>query len=278
MGGNVHIMGILNVTPDSFYDGGKYNGIDMAVSHAERMAEDGADIIDIGGESTRPGSCPVSEKEEIRRILPVIRRLVKTLQIPISVDTYKAATAKRVLDEGVSIVNDIGGLRFDPGMADVVKEYNVQVVMMHIVGRPKDMQQNPQYKSLMLDIKQYFYDGIELAVGAGVDAEKIIIDPGIGFGKTTDDNLTILRSLSQLGCFGKPILVGVSRKSFIGNVLHLTTEERLEGSLAAAAVAVINGANIIRTHDVRETLRAVRMAEAIKGVNKQENDLPCRKS
>jgi len=259
----VAIMGILNLTPDSFYDGGKYKGEKEILNRVEQMVEEGADIIDIGGESTRPGALPVTEKEEIKRVIPYIRKITHLFDIPVSIDTYKSKVAISALEEGAQMVNDISGLRFDPEMVKVVSSYNVPVVIMHIKGTPRNMQNNPRYESLMDEIISYLDDGIQRAVRAGIDPEKIIVDPGIGFGKTVEHNLFILKRLSELKVLEKPILIGVSRKSFIGKVLGLPVEKRLTGSLAASCVAVMEGARIVRTHDVKETRWAVDLVDAI---------------
>lgn len=259
-------MGILNVTPDSFSNGGLYFNKEKAIEHALRMEEEGADIIDIGGESTRPGSEPVSVEEEIRRVIPVIEALKKRLRAPISIDTYKAPVARAALFTGASMVNDISGLRFDPEMPELVAEYQVPVVIMHIKGTPKDMQINPTYTALIPEIMDYLKEGIEIAVNAGVSPDKIIIDPGIGFGKTVEHNLEIIKRLSEFTSLGKPILLGPSRKSFIGKILgDLPITERLEGTASAVAIGILNGANIIRVHDVKAMLRVAKIADAIKG-------------
>ena len=259
----VAVMGILNLTPDSFYDGGKYKGEKEILNRVEQMVEEGADIIDIGGESTRPGALPVTEKEEIKRVIPYIRKITHLFDIPVSIDTYKSKVAISALEEGAQMVNDISGLRFDPEMVKVVSSYNIPVVIMHIKGTPRNMQNNPRYESLMDEIISYLDNGIQRAVRAGIDPEKIIVDPGIGFGKTVEHNLFILKRLSELKVLGKPILIGVSRKSFIGKVLGLPVEKRLTGSLAASCIAVMEGARIVRTHDVKETRWAVDLVDAI---------------
>jgi dihydropteroate synthase len=259
------IMGILNVTPDSFTDGGIFFQRDSAVEHGLRMAEHGADIIDIGGESTRPGSVPVDYEEEVRRTIPVIESLSRRINFPISIDTYKADVAKRALDAGASMVNDISGLRFDPDMAGVVAEYRVPVVVMHIRGTPKNMQVNPEYEALIPEIMDYLRGSMRLAVDAGVGEDMIIIDPGIGFGKTLEHNLQILKHLHKFTLLGKPLLVGPSRKAFIGKLLgDAPTSERMEGTAAAVAISIMNGANIVRVHDVKEMVKVAKVADAIK--------------
>lgn len=260
-----YIMGILNVTPDSFSDGGLYFDKSMAIEHALKMQDDGADIIDIGGESTRPGSKRVSIKEEIRRIMPVIVELAEKLKIPISVDTYKSEVAAAALSSGASMVNDISGLRFDQKMAAVVAEYKVPVVVMHIKGKPQNMEVNPTYSSLIPEVTDYLRGGIEIARSAGIADDKIIIDPGIGFGKTAEHNLELIKRLNEFTGFEKPILLGPSRKSFIGRILgDLPVSERLEGTTAAVAIGIFNGANIIRVHDVKAMVRAAKVADSIK--------------
>jgi dihydropteroate synthase len=260
-----HIMGILNVTPDSFSDGGLHFDKSSAVNRALRMAEEGADIIDIGGESSRPGAEPVSIEEETRRTIPVIEALAKELRIPISIDTYKSEVAKRAIDAGAAIVNDISGLRFDPEMPGMVAAYQVPVVIMHIRGTPKNMQKNPTYQALIPEILDYLRDGIGMATDAGISEEMIIVDPGIGFGKTFEHNLEIINNLRAFTVLRKPVLTGPSRKAFIGKILgDAPAAERLEGTIAAVAVSIMNGANIVRVHDVREMAQAAKVADAIK--------------
>jgi len=261
----VVVMGILNVTPDSFYDGGRYTGEDEALARVEEMIGEGADIIDVGGESVRPGVDPIGLDEELGRVIPVIEKIKRQFSIPICVDTYKAEVARQAIEEGAEMVNDISALRFDPDLRKIVAGYGVPVVLMHIKGTPKNMQDNPRYDSLMEEIISYLDSSIKLAEEAGADGRGIIVDPGIGFGKTTAHNLEILRRLEELASLGKPILVGLSRKSFIGNVLGLPQEERLEGGLAATCMAVWRGARLVRTHDVSPTRRAVDMVQAILG-------------
>lgn len=258
-----YLMGVLNVTPDSFSDGGRFFKLEEAVKQGLKLAEEGADIIDIGGESTRPGSEPVPIDEELRRVIPVIEELYKEIQVPISIDTYKSRVAKEALDSGALMVNDISGLRFDPEMKKVVAEYDVPVILMHIQGTPRNMQENPKYDNLIGNLKSYLKDSISIAEEAGISEDKIIVDPGIGFGKTLDDNLRILKNLSEFRSLGKPVMIGVSRKSFIGKILDLPTDKRLEGSLAALAVAIMNGANILRVHDVKESKRVAKLVDAI---------------
>ncbi len=258
------IMGILNVTPDSFSDGGLYADTEKALAHAREMAAQGADIIDIGGESTRPGAQPLSEDEELRRIIPVIERLVAELPLPISVDTYKSTVAKKALEAGASIVNDISGLRFSPDMAQIAADHGAAVVIMHIKGAPRDMQQNPVYDDLIGEIYSYLEEGIEIAVKAGVHREKVLIDPGIGFGKTLEHNLTILDRLDEFRGLGRPIVLGTSRKRFIGTVLDIpTAAERTFGTAATVSLGIGRGAGVIRVHDVASMAQVARMTDAI---------------
>lgn len=267
-----YIMGILNVTPDSFSDGGIYFDKSSAIQRAIQMVDEGADIIDIGGASTRPGSEPISIEEEIKRTIPVIESISGKLTIPISIDTYRAEVAEEALNAGASMVNDISGLRFDPKMSHVVAKHNVPLVIMHIKGTPKDMQNNPQYEALIPEIMDYIREGIRIALRAGVREDMVIIDPGIGFGKTFDHNLKIIKNLHEFTSLQKPILIGVSRKAFIGKLLNDAPPlERLEGTASATAISIFNGANIIRVHDVAEMLKVVKVADAIKWGRIREN-------
>jgi len=259
-----HIMGILNVTPDSFSDGGRYLDTDRAAKRAREMAAEGADIIDIGGESTRPGARPLSEDEELARIIPVIRQLTGELTTPISVDTYKSAVAEKALAAGASLVNDISGLRFSPDMAKVAADHGAAVVIMHIKGTPRDMQEKPVYADVVTEVAQYLEEGVAMAVSAGVDREQILIDPGIGFGKTLEHNLTILERLGEFRAIGRPVLLGTSRKKFIGTVLDAPeAERRLEGTAATVALGIERGARVMRVHDVAQMARVARMTDAI---------------
>ncbi|MBC7190594.1 dihydropteroate synthase [Candidatus Aerophobetes bacterium] len=259
----VAIMGILNLTPDSFYDGGRYKTEKEVLEKVEEMINEGADIIDVGGESTRPGAEPVSVEEELRRTVPFIQKITEKFKIPLSIDTYKAKVAKEACEAGAEMVNDISGLRFDPGMPEVVSSKKSYLVIMHIKGTPQNMQDNPTYKALIPEIISYLKEGIEIARRAGIGFDKIIVDPGIGFGKRLEHNLSILKNLKKLTSLKRPILVGVSRKSFIGQILNLPVEKRLTGSIAAACVAVLGGARIIRCHDVKQTRQAVDVVNAI---------------
>lgn len=260
-----YIMGILNVTPDSFSDGGKFFDKNRAVEHGIKMADEGADVIDVGGESTRPGSRQVSAEEELRRVIPAIRILRKKIDKPISIDTRKSVVAREALKEGASIINDISGLLEDKDMADVVAKFNAACVIMHIKGRPKTMQKNPVYKSLFGEIIERLKKSIKIAKEAGIKENKIIIDPGIGFGKTTEHNLQIIRNLRKIKTLGYPVLIGPSRKSFIGNVLNKPKANgRIFGSAAAVAISILNGADIIRVHDVAIMRQVAQMADAFK--------------
>jgi dihydropteroate synthase len=261
------IMGILNVTPDSFSDGGQFADPKLAADHAIQMMADGADMIDIGGESTRPGAEPVTLEEELNRTIPVIEAIRKESNCLISIDTYKSAVAKAALDAGANIVNDISGLTFDEGMALLVAERIAPVILMHIKGTPRDMQKDPHYDDLMGEVIDFFKEQLTVAQEAGVEGEKIILDPGIGFGKRLEDNFEIIRELGQICAMGYPVLLGPSRKSFIGMTLDLPVEERLEGTLASITAGVLNGAKIVRVHDVKETRRAVTITEKIMGIN-----------
>jgi dihydropteroate synthase len=221
-------------------------------------------MIDIGGESTRPGAQPVSLEEELQRVLPVIKGLRRTLSVPLSIDTYKAKVARAALDEGADIVNDISALRFDPEMASLVAVERVPIVLMHMQGTPRTMQAEPHYRDVLEEVKEFLSERVQYAIDRGAAPENIVIDPGIGFGKTLEHNLTLMRGLSSLRSLGPPILVGASRKAFIGKILGLGPDERLEGSLAATVAAVLAGANMVRVHDVKQAWRAVRIADAIR--------------
>lgn len=263
LGRRTYVMGILNVTPDSFYDGKRYNTAEIAVNHALKMIEEGADIIDVGGESTRPGAYPISEAEELKRVIPLIKMLSKQTRKPISIDTYKASVAEKAVDAGASIINDIGGLLMDKHMAKVAAEAKAPVIIMHKKGKPRTMQKNPIRKNGMSEIISYLQKSVSRAVNAGINEDKIILDPGIGFGKTLRQNLEILKRLREFKSMGFPILIGTSRKQFIGAILKLSVQERLNGTLATLAIAVINGAHIVRVHDVREAVQVVRICDAI---------------
>ncbi len=258
-----HLMGVLNVTPDSFSDGGQFNTLEKAVLRAREMVSQGADIIDVGGESTRPGARSVAVEEELRRVLPVVERLCVELKVPISVDTRKAKVAEAVLGAGAHLINDISALAHDKRMSSVVAKRGAALILMHMKGTPRTMQRNPRYQDVMAEVYQHLDGCLHQAVEAGIPRDRLVVDPGIGFGKRLEDNLVILKRLDELHVLGVPVLVGVSRKSFIGNVLDLPVGERLEGSAAAVALAVSRGAQILRVHDVKEMLRVARMAHAV---------------
>ncbi len=263
-----YVMGVLNITPDSFSDGGKYIdnkksevNISKVVEDALKMENDGADFIDIGGESTRPGSDDISISEELERVLPVISQLKKKISLPLSIDTYKSEVAEEALKAGASIVNDISGFRFDARIAEVTAKYNASCILMHIKGTPKNMQVNPEYENVTEEVFDYLKESVEIAKGSGI--KQVIIDVGIGFGKTLEHNLELLRSLKRFRDLGCPILLGVSRKSFINKIYSSSVNERLEGTIAANTIGIISGANIIRVHDVLENVRAVRVTDKI---------------
>jgi len=263
-----YIMGILNVTPDSFSDGGKFLDREKALDHALRMQEEGADIIDIGGESTRPGAIPVSADEELRRVIPVLKELVKKVKVIVSIDTTKATVAEQALTEGAEIVNDVSALRFDPDMAPLVAKREVPVVLMHMRGIPQSMQTNVCYHDVISEIKFFLNERISFARKSGIEQKKIIIDPGIGFGKSLEkDNYAILNKLEELMTLGKPILVGPSRKAFLRHLLNVAGEELQEATAAAVAVAVMKGANIVRVHDVKHMKHVVQVVDSIKKAN-----------
>lgn len=250
------VMGILNVTPDSFSDGGRYNRVDRALEHAHRLVKEGADILDVGGESTRPGASPVSLEEELERIIPVIELLVKEVDVPISVDTYKAEVARQALAAGAHLINDIWGLKHDPQMANVVAQFDVPVIIMH-------NREEARYDSLIPDMIFDLMESVAIARQAGIRQERIILDPGIGFAKSYEDNLVVMRHLERFVQLGYPVLLGTSRKSMIGQTLDLPATERIEGTAATVAVGITKGCRIVRVHDVREMVRVCRMTDAI---------------
>ncbi len=256
LGRRTLVMGILNVTPDSFTDGGKFYALDSAIEQAKLMVADGADIIDVGGESTRPNSTPLEEEEELRRVLPVVEKLAREISVPISVDTYKASVARQAVDKGAVIVNDVWGLRKDPDMAGTVAGLGVPYIMMH-------NRQGTEYRDLMGDMLAFFREGIAMAEAAGISPENLILDPGIGFGKTYEHNLEVMHRLGELRSLGKPILLGTSRKSMIGNTLNLPVTERVEGTAATVALGIAYGADIVRVHDVKEMSRVAKMTDAM---------------
>ncbi len=264
VGTRTHVMGILNVTPDSFSDGGVYfRQLDRAARHIEEMVRDGADIIDIGGESTRPGSKGVGLDEELDRVVPVIRNASRITNVLISIDTSKSAVAEEAIKNGASIVNDATALRGDPRMASVVAEYGAGLIVMHMKGTPRTMQANPVYKDIAAEIVSCLKESIRIAGEAGIERERIMVDPGIGFGKTAAHNLEILARLEELAALERPVMVGVSRKSFIGTILNRDVKGRLMGTAAACAVAITNGANVIRVHDVKEMADVAKIVDAI---------------
>lgn len=261
------IMGVLNVTPDSFYDGGKYMRLDSSLRQAERMINEGADIIDVGGESTRPGSEGVSEEVELKRVIPIVREITKRFEVVLSIDTTKKKVAWEALSEGAHIVNDVSGLRFGSGTAEAASEFGAGMVLMHTPSRPKDMQSKTSYVSLIDDIIDSLRTSVRKAVEKGVDEMGILVDPGFGFGKTAEQNLTILKNLGRFRELGKPILIGTSNKSFIGSVLNTDTDERLEGTAATIAIGIMNGASVIRVHDVARMKKVSQMADAVVHIN-----------
>jgi dihydropteroate synthase len=271
LGRQTCIMGVVNVTPDSFSDGGKFFDCETAVAQGVKLAAEGAAIIDIGGESTRPFSDPVSVAEEIRRVVPVIEKLSQRISIPISIDTTKAEVARRALEAGASIINDVAALRFDPGLAAVAVEYDTPVILMHMLGDPKRMQQSPHYDNLILEIRNFLADAVKRAETLGISPDKIIIDPGIGFGKTVEHNLLLIKHLPAFESLDNPILIGASRKSFIRKILKEAPETDIQpdlslvetGSQAAVAVAILNGAHIVRVHDVAGTMATAKIVDAI---------------
>lgn len=256
-------MGILNVTPDSFSDGSSYGSVLEAVEAAEKMVKDGADIIDIGGESTRPDALEVSVREELSRVIPVIESLSTRLSVPISIDTWKSEVAKAALLAGAEIVNDISAMTFDPFMSEIVAATDAGLVLMHTRGKPSEMQKGTGYNDIVSEVSDALGSAIERAVSAGISAERIVVDPGIGFGKSVAGNLELVRRLSEFSALGRPLLVGLSRKSFIGATLGRDVSERLIGTAASVAVAMVNGAKIFRVHDVREMRDTVDMVRAI---------------
>jgi dihydropteroate synthase len=274
LGKHTCVMGIVNVTPDSFSDGGQFFDHEAAIAHGVKLVKDGADIIDIGGESTRPFSESVSEAEEIRRVEPVIRQLAKIVDVPISIDTTKAAVARRAFEAGASMLNDTSALRHDPELADVAAEYEVPVILMHMLGTPKTMQVSPRYTDVVAEIRAFLENALERAEKKGIPRSKIVIDPGIGFGKTVEHNLTLITHLKKLKTLDVPILVGPSRKSFIRKILEGNTGRRIQpdlpalesGTQIAVAAAVFHGAHIVRVHDVTGACAAVKIADAIKAV------------
>jgi dihydropteroate synthase len=279
LGPHTLIMGVVNVTPDSFSDGGKFLDTDTAVAQGEKLAADGAHIIDIGGESTRPFSDPVTEEEEIRRVVPVIEKLARQVPIPISIDTMKSGVARRAIEAGAAAINDVSALRFDPRLAEVAVEFDTPLILMHMLGDPKTMQVSPEYDDLIAEISRFLKDAAQRAQAAGISKSKIIIDPGIGFGKTVTHNLLLLKHLSAFQSLDLPILIGSSRKMFIRKLLkdesvddipaHLPMVET--GTQATVAAAVFNGAHIVRVHDVANTVSTVKIVDAILNAQMENN-------
>ena len=255
------LMGVLNVTPDSFSDGGRYFDLEKAVEHARQLERDGADFLDVGGESSRPGAQPVSAEEETRRVIPVIKKLSRELSIPISIDTTKSIVAQEALRAGATIVNDISGLRYDASMPKVIADHSATAVLMHMKGDPRTMQQNPRYDDVVGEVSAFLQRQAVVAERAGIT--QIILDPGIGFGKTLAQNVTLIRHLRALVELGYPVLVGPSRKSFIGAILDLSVDDRMEGTAAAVSASVLFGASVVRVHDVKQMKRVVKVADTI---------------
>jgi len=257
IGSRTYIMGILNVTPDSFSDGGKFTDMDIAVKHAKQMVIDGADIIDIGGESTRPGSAKVGAAEEIIRVIPIVEKMVAEINAPISVDTYKAKVAEEALKVGAHMINDVWGLQKEPEIANVIAKYNVPVCIMH-------NQEGTEYtEDIILSMKKFFEKSLKIAKEAGIKDKNIILDPGIGFGKTVKQNIHVMKRLHELNSLGYPVLLGTSRKSMIGKILDLPSQERVEGTLSTSVIGIMHGCEIVRVHDITENLRAIKVADAI---------------
>ena len=266
--GTTCVMGIINISTDSFYEKSRCYSKDEVLDTAQKMISEGADYLDLGAESSRPGSKPISDQEEIDKLIPVLSSLVKEVDIPISVDTYKPAVAHEALQVGAKIINDIRGLQITSEMAEVISRFNGGVVIMHMRGSPLTMQENPKYQNVVNDVKKFLAKSIKIAEKAGILPDQVAVDPGIGFGKAQKHNLEILNNLEKFTELEKPILLGISRKSFIGNILNLPPEGRLEGSLAASAIGVYKGISILRTHDVKATRNAIKVVAAItKGEN-----------
>jgi dihydropteroate synthase len=259
----VHIMGILNVTPDSFSDGGRYLNPDDAVVHALTMVEQGADVLDIGAESSKPGAIPIDEEEGRRRLIPIVRAVCRRISIPVSIDTTKASIAEQALDVGAAMINDISALRFDARMGAVVAKSGAGVILMHMRGHPQTMQHAAQYVDVVEEVRQFLKARVGAAKAMGIPPERILLDPGIGFGKNCSHNLTLLNRLDTLCALGPPMIVGVSRKAFIGKMLNRPIDERLMGTAGAVAVAIMKGARMVRVHDVAPIRDVVRMIEAI---------------
>jgi dihydropteroate synthase len=256
----VLVMGILNVTPDSFHDGARYGTADLAIERGLALAAEGADIVDVGGESTRPGADPLSPVEEADRVLPVIEALAKESDVPLSIDTTKASVARAAIEAGAVMVNDVSALRFDDEMAETIGRAGSYVTLMHMQGTPSTMQENPTYENVVEEVRGFLADRVRVAAAAGIPPERIFVDPGIGFGKRLRHNLALLRGLRRLTELGRPVVCGLSRKSFLGAILDVPSEDRLEGTVAANAIAIANGADVIRVHDVKEGRRTADVA------------------
>jgi dihydropteroate synthase len=259
-----HIMGILNVTPDSFSDGGKFMKVEDALAHARKLVSDGADFIDVGGQSTRPGSREISVEEELNRIIPVVKGLREEISIPISVDTYRAEVAEEALKNGANIINDISAFNFDPKMSKIVAKYKASCILMHIKGRPENMQKDPQYDDLVSEILLYFEKAFWKANVEGIS--QIIVDPGFGFGKNEDHNLMLIKKIFEFKKLDCPVMIGVSRKSSIGKILNSEPDDWLEGTIALNSIAIMNGVNILRVHDVKENLKVAKIVDAYKKI------------
>lgn len=268
------IMGIVNVTPDSFSDGGEFFDVDSAVSHAQRLGEEGADIIDIGGESTRPGAEPVSIQEELRRTVPVIERVAELVEVPISIDTYKLEVAAGAVEAGASFVNDVSAFRLSPELAGFVADRELDVCLLHMQGLPRTMQDRPHYEDVVSEVKSFLAERLEYAVSEGVAEERVVLDPGIGFGKTVEHNVEILMRLEELLDLGRPIMVGTSRKSFLGVLTGRVEGERVAATVASNVWAYMKGAWAFRVHDVAATRDALAVAEAVAGTSRIEREVP----
>lgn len=257
------LMGIINISSNSFYEKSRCHSTDEVLSTAEKMINEGADFLDLGAESSRPGAKPISDQEEIEKLIPVVYSLVNEVDVPVSVDTYKPTVAQEALQAGATIINDITGLQKSPQMADVISRFNAGVIIMHMQGSPITMQENPSYKNVVGEVKGFLETSIKISEAAGISPDQIAVDPGIGFGKNHKHNLEILNNLEMFLELEKPLLLGVSRKSFIGNILNLPPEGRLEGSLAASVIGITKGVSILRTHDVQATRNAIKVTEEI---------------
>ncbi|MDA2934937.1 dihydropteroate synthase [Acidobacteria bacterium AH-259-D05] len=263
LGRRTRVMGVVNITPDSFFDGGRFLERSQAIERCLELAEKGADILDLGGESSRPGAQPVSSEEELNRILPVLQEVRKKVSILISVDTYKAAVAQEAFKEGADLVNDISAFRFDSQLPQVIRKWDAAVVLMHMRGTPESMQEIPASEDILGEIQMDLQAAVSKAAEIGISKERIVIDPGIGFGKTVEDNCRILNQLSFLKAFDLPLLVGTSRKKFLGKILNLPPQERIWGSAASIAISIMQGAHIVRLHDVKEMNQVAQITDAI---------------